>query len=52
MQRQDYSEAETHMQQYLQLASKPADVADAQKQLAEIAKLARTPDAPPRTDKQ
>ena len=52
MQRHDYSEAETHMQQYLQLASKPADVADAQKQLAEIAKLAGTPDSPPGTDKQ
>lgn len=52
MQRQDYTEAETHMHQYLQLASKPADVADAQKQLAEIAKLSGAPDAPPRTEKQ
>jgi len=52
IQRQDYAEAETHMQQYLQLASKPADVDDAHRQLAEIARLSGSTSPPPRTEKQ
>jgi tetratricopeptide (TPR) repeat protein len=52
IQRRDYAEAETHMQQYLQLASKPADLDDARKQLAEIARLSGVASAPPRAEKQ
>lgn len=51
IQRREYAEAETHMQQYLQSASKPADVDDAHRQLAEIAKLSGSASPPPRTDK-
>jgi tetratricopeptide (TPR) repeat protein len=39
MQRQAYVEAAEHMRLYLHLVSKPADVAEAQKQLAEIERL-------------
>ncbi len=52
IQRHDYADAETHMKQYLQLASKPADVEDAHRQLAEIAKLAGSPNHNPDTEKQ
>jgi tetratricopeptide (TPR) repeat protein len=51
IQRRDYPEAEAHMQQYLQRAGKPADVDDAHRQLAEIAKLSGSASPPPRTDK-
>lgn len=39
MRRQAYAEAAEHMQAYLHLVSKPADVSEAQKQLAEIERL-------------
>jgi tetratricopeptide (TPR) repeat protein len=41
IQRRNYGEAEALMQQYLQTASKPADIDDAQRRLAEIAKLSQ-----------
>ncbi len=50
IQRRNYTEAEAHMQQYLQLANKPADVEDAHRQLAEIAKLSGSVHAPPAGD--
>jgi len=46
VQQQNYREAEAHMQQYLQLASKPADVDDAHRQLAEIARLSSSSSGP------
>ncbi|HEV2732473.1 MAG TPA: tetratricopeptide repeat protein [Terriglobales bacterium] len=39
MQKASYKEAEDHMQQFLHLATQPADAEEAQKQLAQIAKL-------------
>jgi hypothetical protein len=39
VQRRQYPEAIEHMQQYLKLSTKPADVEEAKKQLAEIARL-------------
>lgn len=50
IQRQNYPEAETHMQQYLQLASKPADVDDAHRKLAEIARLSGSVNPPAGSD--
>jgi tetratricopeptide (TPR) repeat protein len=38
----DYQQAAAHMQQYLHYVTKPADVDDAKKQLAEIARLSET----------
>jgi len=52
IQRQNYAEAEAHMRQYLQLASKPGDVEDARRQLAEIAKLSGSAVATPASGKQ
>jgi tetratricopeptide (TPR) repeat protein len=46
MQKHDYAEAQEHMQQYLHLATKPADVDEAQKRLAELAKLSAAASAP------
>ncbi len=43
MQRQAYAEAAEHMQLYLHLVRKPADVDEAQKQLAEIERLSASP---------
>jgi len=51
-QRHDYSEAETHMQQFLQLSTAPADVAEAKRQLAEITRLAGTTKVGGSSDKQ
>lgn len=39
MQRRDYPEAAEHMRQYMGLTTKPAEVEEAKKQLAEIARL-------------
>ena len=44
--RASYKEAEEHMQQFLHLATQPADVEEAQKQLAQIAKLSAAAPAP------
>jgi uncharacterized protein HemY len=38
----DYEEAAQHLRAFLSLATKPADVAEAQKQLDEIARLSAT----------
>jgi tetratricopeptide (TPR) repeat protein len=46
MQKASYKEAEEHMQQFLHLASQPADREEAQKQLAQIAKLSASAPAP------
>jgi tetratricopeptide (TPR) repeat protein len=39
MQRRDYPEAAEHMREYMRLTTKPAELEEAQKQLAEIARL-------------
>ncbi len=39
IQKHDYSEATTHIQNYLKFATQPSDVQDAQRQLAEISRL-------------
>jgi tetratricopeptide (TPR) repeat protein len=39
MQRHDYQEAAAHIQNFLKVATQPADIEDAQKQLAEITRL-------------
>jgi len=39
MQKHEYQEAATHIQNYLQVATQPSDVEDAQKQLAEINRI-------------
>jgi tetratricopeptide (TPR) repeat protein len=39
MQRRDYAEAAEHMRQYMELTTKPAEVEEAKRQLAEIARL-------------
>ena len=46
MQKASYKEAEDHMQQFLHLATQPADREEAQKQLAQIAKLSAAAPAP------
>src|SRR5438552_16576105 len=46
MQKASYKEAEDHMQQFLHLATQPAEVEEAQKQLAQIAKLSAAAPAP------
>ena len=38
-QKRDYKEAATHIQNYLKQATAPADIEEAQKQLAEITRL-------------
>jgi tetratricopeptide (TPR) repeat protein len=48
----DYQQAAMHMQQYLHLATKPADVDDAKKQLAEIARLSETASLPAESEKK
>ncbi|MGH9503199.1 MAG: tetratricopeptide repeat protein [Terriglobales bacterium] len=39
LQKRDYPEAATHIQNYLKVATAPAEIAEAQKQLAEITRL-------------
>ena len=48
VQKRDYDEATLHIQNYLKFTTQPADIADAQKQLAEITRLSAsvTPTAP------
>jgi tetratricopeptide (TPR) repeat protein len=48
----DYQQAAIHMRQYLQYVTKPADVDDAKKQLAEIARLSETAHLPAENDKK
>jgi len=40
MKKTDYVEAARHFQTYLRMATKPIDIADTQKQLDELARLA------------
>lgn len=42
LEKRDYGRASAHMQRYLQMVRQPADVAEAQKQLAEITRLSTT----------
>jgi tetratricopeptide (TPR) repeat protein len=46
MEKRNYQEATLHMQQYLHLVHTPADVDEAQKQLAEITRLSTTASIP------
>jgi tetratricopeptide (TPR) repeat protein len=39
LQKRDYAEAATHIQNYIKVATQPSEIEDAQKQLAEIARL-------------
>jgi tetratricopeptide repeat protein len=52
MEKRSYQEAAVHMQQYLQLVHNPADVDEAQKQLAQIARLSTTASVPAVLDKK
>ena len=52
MEKRNYQEAGVHMQLYLHLVHKPADVDEAQKQLAEIARLSTTASVPAVVDKK
>jgi len=47
IQEHEYEEAATHIQRYLKVVTQPADVADAQKQLAEITRLQASAGDPP-----
>ena len=46
MQRHDYQEAAAHIQNFLKVATQPADIEDAQKQLAEITRLSASATEP------
>jgi len=46
LQKHDYSEASEHMQQYLALAKDPVEIAEAKKELAEIARLSANVNSP------
>lgn len=52
MEKRSYQEAAVHMQQYLQLVHNPADVDEAQKQLAQIARLSTTASVPAVVEKK
>jgi tetratricopeptide (TPR) repeat protein len=52
IQKRDYQEAAEHMKQYLHLVTKPADVEEARKQLAEIARLSASTDVSPVNDRK
>ena len=50
MQKRDYQEAAVHIQNYLKQATAPADVEEAQKQLAEITRLTASAGNPAAAD--
>ena len=52
LQKSDYPGATEHMTQYLHLAKQPSDVAEANKELAEIARLSAKPSSAAVTDKK
>ncbi|HVO79608.1 MAG TPA: tetratricopeptide repeat protein [Terriglobales bacterium] len=52
MEKHEYQEAAVHMRQYLRLVHNPADVGEAQKQLAEIARLSTTAGVPTAVEKK
>jgi tetratricopeptide (TPR) repeat protein len=52
IQKQEYAEAAEHMQLYLHLASRPADITEAQKQMAEITRLSKSTGAAGGENKQ
>jgi tetratricopeptide (TPR) repeat protein len=45
-QERNYTEAATHIQNYLKVATQPAEIAEAQKQLAEVTRLSASATAP------
>jgi TolA-binding protein len=47
IQKHEYQEAASHIQNYLKVATQPADIEDAQKQLAEITRLQASASDPP-----
>ena len=51
-QKRDYTEAATHIQNYIKVATQASDIADAQKQLAEIARLSASVVAPAAAEKK
>ncbi len=51
-QKRNYTEAATHIQNYLKVATQPADVEAAQKQLAEITRLSASASDPAAADKK
>ncbi|MBZ5703861.1 MAG: tetratricopeptide repeat protein [Acidobacteriia bacterium] len=52
MEKRNYQEAGVHMQQYLHLVHNPADVDEAQKQLAQITRLSTTASVPAVVEKK
>jgi tetratricopeptide (TPR) repeat protein len=52
MQKREYPEAAEHMREYLQLTAKPAEVEEAKKQLAEIARLSALASLPAESRKK
>jgi tetratricopeptide (TPR) repeat protein len=52
MEKREYQEAATHMQQYLHLVHNAADISEAQKQLAQIARLSTTASVPVAVEKK
>ena len=51
IQKRNYEEATSHIQNYLKVATQPADIDAAQKQLAEITRLTASA-SPPAADKK
>ena len=52
LQKREYQEAATHIQNYLKFATQPAEIEEAQKQLAEITRLSASATAPDAADKK
>ena len=52
LRKRDYSGASQHMQQYLSLATQPAEMEEAHKQLAEIARLSSSASLPSASPKK
>ncbi len=52
LQKREYQEAATHIQNYLKFATQPAEIEEAQKQLAEITRLSASATPPDAADKK
>ena len=52
VQKHDYQEAASHIQNYLKVATQPSDIEDAQKQLAEITRLSASASDPASAEKK
>lgn len=52
VQKREYAEATTHIQNYLKTVKQPAEIADAQKQLAEISRLSASASDPAPAEKK